>query len=1018
MYPHTRSGGMPRPRRRAAPRGLRWRSLCTVAAAAAAVCRFGCAAADRGGPAVADPYGSGPPDGALPRAAGVPPPAPVPPPSPASAPAPAAPPPQQPGHSAPAPAPAQQPPAPERGAPAPAPAEPDPAPAPAPTPAPTPAPAPASAQAAAPPPAGESISPPAGGPAPAQPQDAAPAPTPVAGGSPAAEEPAPPPEAHAPPPPAPPPAPDPSPAADPAAAPAPAADPAAAPAPAADPVPAPAPTPASDPATAPAPAAAAAQQGAASAPAPAPAGEQDPAPHPGEGQAAAAAAAAQPQSTAPAPAAVPVAPPAGEPASAAAQPQGAVPAPAPAPSAASPPAGAPPAQPQGAAPALEPPQEGLQPPQGPLPSQPAPAAGPGAAPPAAEPGGGPGAEQLGAASPGAASPGPRDPLGNTVAHDAGGECAAGAQCAADGPAVRAPPADSAGAASASAPAGPPNGGPAPGGDSGGGPAPEGPAPARPSGGDSPPDDGGHSAGQCDKSNGHPHPRHENKEPPERKDPPRPSPQRHWRADPSWKRGEPALVLDGGKWVQRGPAEAVTDAQIKRMAKHRQRQQVEEFWKDRPSIGKQLLWSFCHVVKSAAEQTGTAEPAARLAQWVRAQSLALLEWARTQGVHDWVQAQWTALVEEAQSLEMPDWLQEADEVLYSILPVPSNGVAHELGATGGRRQEHHCGHGHHHDHHDHHGGHHHHDHHEGGAMRYAPAWLRRMYSRDYRLAAIFASLATSLMPITILLVLPGRPGQDTLTCLSVFAAASLFWEGFVHMLPHAKGGHTHGHHGDDGPDLLDTFANYWLEEDMLELAPYLFFCFGLIAFFILDGITQVLSSGENPHAHHHHFQAHHAHRPKPLGPVAQARGRALLGLLSDTAHNFTDGVAIAAAFSESLPLGVTVTATILIHELPHEIGDYALLVGTGYSKTQAMVAQVVTAVGNLCGVFLMLFIGDSVMGAERAVLAFSGGTFCYLGGMTFKAVEKDAGILAVLCGLIGVLLMEHISTLEEGHGHTH
>lgn len=69
------------------------------------------------------------------------------------------------------------------------------------------------------------------------------------------------------------------------------------------------------------------------------------------------------------------------------------------------------------------------------------------------------------------------------------------------------------------------------------------------------------------------------------------------------------------------------------------------------------------------------------------------------------------------------------------------------------------------------------------------------------------------------------------------------------------------------------------------------------------------------------------------PVKDLRVSGYLNLAADLAHNFTDGLAIGASFRGGLGLGVLTTTTVLLHEVPHEVGDFAILVQSGCSKKQ-------------------------------------------------------------------------------------
>lgn len=79
----------------------------------------------------------------------------------------------------------------------------------------------------------------------------------------------------------------------------------------------------------------------------------------------------------------------------------------------------------------------------------------------------------------------------------------------------------------------------------------------------------------------------------------------------------------------------------------------------------------------------------------------------------------------------------------------------------------------------------------------------------------------------------------------------------------------------------------------------------------------------------------------------------MNLAADFAHNFTDGLAIGASYLAGNSIGVVTTLTILFHEVPHEIGDFAILIQSGCSKSKAMTLQLITALGALSGTILSL-----------------------------------------------------------------
>ena len=84
------------------------------------------------------------------------------------------------------------------------------------------------------------------------------------------------------------------------------------------------------------------------------------------------------------------------------------------------------------------------------------------------------------------------------------------------------------------------------------------------------------------------------------------------------------------------------------------------------------------------------------------------------------------------------------------------------------------------------------------------------------------------------------------------------------------------------------------------------------------------------------------------PSQSIRLSAYLNLIADFTHNITDGLAISSSFYASPTLGATTTVAVFFHEIPHEVGDFALLIQSGFSKRKAMGAQFVTALGAFLG----------------------------------------------------------------------
>lgn len=143
--------------------------------------------------------------------------------------------------------------------------------------------------------------------------------------------------------------------------------------------------------------------------------------------------------------------------------------------------------------------------------------------------------------------------------------------------------------------------------------------------------------------------------------------------------------------------------------------------------------------------------------------------------------------------------------------------------------------------------------------------------------------------------------------------------------------------------------------------------------------------------------------QPASPASPSiRLSAYLNLIADFTHNITDGLALSSSFYASPTLGATTTVAVFFHEIPHEVGDFALLIQSGFSKRRALGAQFVTALGAFLGTFLGIAVqelgkrgrdGDAGMGEVGGknlglagtglgwgdlLLPFTAGTFLYVG----------------------------------------
>lgn len=95
--------------------------------------------------------------------------------------------------------------------------------------------------------------------------------------------------------------------------------------------------------------------------------------------------------------------------------------------------------------------------------------------------------------------------------------------------------------------------------------------------------------------------------------------------------------------------------------------------------------------------------------------------------------------------------------------------------------------------------------------------------------------------------------------------------------------------------------------------------------------------------------------------------------ADFTHNITDGLAMSASFYASPTIGATTTVAVFFHEIPHEVGDFALLIQSGFSKRAAMASQFVTAIGALMGTLIGIAVQElGSGGADGEAMPRNGG----------------------------------------------
>jgi len=158
-------------------------------------------------------------------------------------------------------------------------------------------------------------------------------------------------------------------------------------------------------------------------------------------------------------------------------------------------------------------------------------------------------------------------------------------------------------------------------------------------------------------------------------------------------------------------------------------------------------------------------------------------------------------------------------------------------------------------------------------------------------------------------------------------------------------------------LLDTF------KEAVRIsggAVYLWVLISIAAFFIVERTFLLL---------HHHD--HHEHNNDQLKIPASFL------IFGDALHNIVDGASIAASFLVSFPLGVITTTAVFVHEIPHELGDFGILIHKGWSRKKAIVFNGFSGLAAIFGAVLIFYLGNHFKLVVPILLSVATGNFIYL-----------------------------------------
>lgn len=237
-----------------------------------------------------------------------------------------------------------------------------------------------------------------------------------------------------------------------------------------------------------------------------------------------------------------------------------------------------------------------------------------------------------------------------------------------------------------------------------------------------------------------------------------------------------------------------------------------------------------------------------------------------------------------------------------------------------------------------------------------------FSMDLIFQIILATFVISLISLSgaILFVFNEKKVSKFLILIVALAAGAFLGTAFFHLIPEAVEMHVEGEHYEDVHEELGSSDEHeevaHEEEHNHVFLPSYFILLGILLFYVIEKFI---------HWHHHHDIDCHKH------------SLSTLSLIGDGIHNFIDGALIAAAFFVDTNLGIVTTIAIALHEIPQEIGDLAILLHSGMSKTKALFLNFLSAITAILGAVSMYFIANIMENYIPLMISFVAGTFIYL-----------------------------------------
>lgn len=223
----------------------------------------------------------------------------------------------------------------------------------------------------------------------------------------------------------------------------------------------------------------------------------------------------------------------------------------------------------------------------------------------------------------------------------------------------------------------------------------------------------------------------------------------------------------------------------------------------------------------------------------------------------------------------------------------------------------------------------------------------------------------------------------------FSAGALFGDAFIHLFP----------------EIIQEWGF------SLQISIYLLM--GILIFFILEKIV--------------HFQQYHCHgghdceheleeSPHKSRNKNHVHSFAYMSLIGSSMHNFIDGTIIAASYLVNFQLGLATSIAVFLHEIPHELGDFSILVHGGFTKGRALFVNFISALVSLLGAVFTFLLSSYIPNLQMILIPIATGGFIYVAGSDLiPELHKVSGIkisiIQVLTFILGIIIMASLLLLE-------